>query len=991
MKWVSWVIVGVTVLFGLITGYSQALAQPRVTAMAPSSISLPAGTSLTVTLQGRELDKIASAQVVLGASSAPGISAQLGPAAPASRTVTITAGVTAAPRSDYQLQLRQPVPAIAPVATIPVAVTVAIALNSLVVNPVAVTGGQAVNGTVSLTAPAAAGGALVTLKVDKPFVRVPPSVQVAPGQTAVTFGLLTAPVGASTPTVITAEYGRVAKTATVTVQPPAPASVAVSPQSVTGGTAVTGMVSLTGPAPTGGFVVPLASSLEAAAVPQSTTVAAGQTTATFQIATTPVPKNTPVTIFAGQGAAAKTATLTVNEPAVVSISGPATLTAFDFAFIKVTLDTPAPPNFRIMRSSSANVVSGWSGLSGTPDGQSTFTVPITGLSVSADTPVTLSATSGGVTRSATLTVVPYTISALTLSPPSVIGGGAVVGTITLSAPNRNSNPIVSLSSDNPAAAVANSVKLTLSETTKTFEILTEPVPSARTVTIRATMESKFGGSSRSATLTVAPAGISALSLSPQQLELPAGNPVVQGTVTLNAQAPLGGVTLALSSVDPSVATVSSPTLLIPAGQSSAQFNVTVNQSTTASSALIRATTQDGAGQTATIQLTRRPVPSVTSVTLGSQNALGGAPVTGTVTINQAFASSTPITFSASPSAYPGGVASATFQPSSVVIPAGQTTTTFTVTPAPVAQSTTLQISAFTGGQGRSAPLTVNPATLTSLTLPVSTVQGGFPVTGTVTFNAIKGPGSVTLSSSNTSAATVGGLSGGDNVTTGTFTITTLPVASPTPVTISAAFRGTTLTAPLTVVRPSILSAVTFPVQRIIGGVPVTATVALDGPAPDGGAIVSLAILPPSVFPGSVTIPAGQSSATVQFTTFPTNPVNPQTVSVLASYRGQDRKGSLTVEPLALSVPFPLSGQGGTQITVPVTIANNLTAPEGGLQLSLTSSNPAIATVPATLTFPAGESSASVVIATQPVATNTQVSITLSRPGQGSTFNVTLTP
>ena len=92
---------------------------------------------------------------------------------------------------------------------------------------------------------------------------------------------------------ITATYSGVARTATLTVNPPvALVGVSVNPAAVTGGADSTGTVTLSAAAPAGGAVVALTSSnTNAATVPASVTVAAGATTATFAVTTKSVTRS----------------------------------------------------------------------------------------------------------------------------------------------------------------------------------------------------------------------------------------------------------------------------------------------------------------------------------------------------------------------------------------------------------------------------------------------------------------------------------------------------------------------------------------------------------------------------------------------------------------------------------------------------------------------------------------------------------------------------
>ena len=133
-------------------------------------------------------------------------------------------------------------------------------LTSLGVNPSSVVGGSPSTGTVTLSGPAPAGGAVVSLSSDNTSAAtVPASVTVAAGATSATFAVTTSPVSGSTAVTISAVYGGVTRTAPLTVTPVAVglSSLGVNPSSVVGGSPSTGTVTLSGPAPAGGAVVSL--------------------------------------------------------------------------------------------------------------------------------------------------------------------------------------------------------------------------------------------------------------------------------------------------------------------------------------------------------------------------------------------------------------------------------------------------------------------------------------------------------------------------------------------------------------------------------------------------------------------------------------------------------------------------------------------------------------------------------------------------------------
>src|SRR5205814_10206347 len=115
-------------------------------------------------------------------------------------------------------------------------------------------------------------------------------------------------------------------------------------------------------------------------------------------------------------------------------------------------------------------------------------------------------------------------------------------------------------------------------------------------------------------------------------------------------------------------------------------------------------------------------------------------------------------------------------PSSVTVSAGATTATFSITTSGVAATSSAVITA-TYGTARTAALTVNPATLLSLTRSPQAVTGGASSTGTATLNgAAPAGGAVATLQSNTSAAMVpASVTIPAGAKTATFTITTTPV------------------------------------------------------------------------------------------------------------------------------------------------------------------------------------------------------------------------
>jgi hypothetical protein len=95
---------------------------------------------------------------------------------------------------------------------------------------------------------------------------------------------------------------------------PALAAVSAEPATVVGGTAFRATVTLSGPAPADGAVVTLTSSNPALVkVPASVVVAAGATTKTFAVATTPTRRNPSATLTASHAGVIRTTTVTVTR------------------------------------------------------------------------------------------------------------------------------------------------------------------------------------------------------------------------------------------------------------------------------------------------------------------------------------------------------------------------------------------------------------------------------------------------------------------------------------------------------------------------------------------------------------------------------------------------------------------------------------------------------------------------------------------------------
>jgi subtilase family protein len=782
------------------------------------------------------------------------------------------------------------------------------------------------------------------------------------------------------------------------VPPSGPAtlsSLTLNSTSVNGGSPSPGSVTLSAPAPSGGALVSLSSSNTAVAtVPASVTIPAGATSATFTVTSLPVTAPTPVTISVSYAGVTQTATLTVTPPPTLtsltlnqtSVNGGSSFTG------SVTLSGPAPGGGALVSLASANTAVATVPASVTiPAGASTATFTGTTLAVTASTLVTISVSYAGVTQTASLTVTPPpTLTSLALNPTSVNGGSPSTGNVTLSGPAPNGGALASLSSSNTAVAtVLANVTIPAGATSLTFTVTTLAVTASTPITISAS----YAGVTKTTSLTVTPqppSGPTLTSLTLNPTSVNAGS-LSTGSVTLSGPAPTAGAIVSLSSSDTAVATVPA-SVTIPSGVTSAAFTVTT-LAVTASTPITISASYAGVTQNASLAVV---TPTLTSLTLNPTSVNGGSPSTGNLKL-----SGPALTGGAIVSLSSSNTAAATV-PANVTIPAGATSLTFTVTTLAVTASTPITISASYAGVTKTASLIVTPQppsgpTLTSLTLNPTSVNGGSPSTGSVTLSGLAPTGGalVSLSSSDATAATVPAtVTIPAGVTSAAFTVTTLAVTASTPITISASYAGVTQTAFLTV-TPT-LTSLTLNPTSVNGGSPSTGNLKLSGPAPTGGAIVSLSSsnTAAATVPASVTIPAGAASLTFTVTTLAVTASTPITIS--ASYAGVTKTASLIVTPQPPPGPTltsltlnPTSVNGGSPSTGSVTLSAS--ALTGGVIVSLSSDKPAVATVPASVTIPAGATSATFTVTTLAVTASTPVNISASYAGVTHTAPLTVTP
>jgi len=776
-------------------------------------------------------------------------------------------------------------------------------------------------------------------------------------------------------------------------------SVSVNPTSVLGGNPSTGTVTLGAVAPVGGVVISLSSSNPAVAtVPASISISAGATSGTFPILTAAVTSATPVAISATYGTGVQSTSLTAL-PLLASLGlSPTNVLGGTASTGTVTLAAPAPSGGVTVALSSGNTAAAIVPASVTVAANATTaTFTVTTSAVLATTSSLISASYGGTTQTAMLTVGPLSL------------GGAV--SFVRSAGNRGESAKYTVSIA-PAAGDFLAVFVWQVEAAATPTI-TDNLASVYTKDCDLTYNQ--GNGARRLTvfhLLNTPSGITGVSITPNKpsrgivaeysgmptsgtlLDVCGAGNYQSGSVkswtSTAAQTTSTDLIFGLADTGFSAAATYKPsgawTGRLEQGDTTDIDDSYLEDQINAASGSYTATgtTTAAVGESSVVVGFKSNIAPLGPLVLNPAAVVGGAISTGTVTLNSTTGGV--VTLSSDTPA----VATV---PATVTVASGSSSVTFTVSTSAVTSASSATISATYAGAAQAAALQVTPG-LSSMSLTPTSIIGGSTVQGTVT---LLGPAPATgavinLSSDNTAAATVPAsvtLAGG--ATSVTFTATTIAVSTTSTANISATYGGISQTTPLSVLSPGLLSLTLNP-PAITGGNPSLGSVTLTGPAPASGVVVNLSSdnTAAATVPTTVTVPSGATTAGFTVNALPISVAASPNIS--AAFGGVTLTATLNVSPppailtgLAIN---PLSVVGGASPTGTLTL--NAVAPAGGAVVLMTSTNLAIVTTPRTVTVPAGSISVTFPVSTFTVAAATQVTITGNYNGTASA-TMTISP
>jgi hypothetical protein len=186
-------------------------------------------------------------------------------------------------------------------------------LKSITMNAGTISGGAQVGAIAMLNGQAPAGGAVVDFSSDSPAAMPPALATIPAGNSSVSISIPTNLVSANTLANISAGWNGASVQSPLMITPQGqPASIALSPASVTGSAGSFATVTMAAPSATDQIFQVSSSNPAAAGVSSSVLIPAGRTTGGVLVNTTPVTTQTAVTISVSGGGVTRSATLTLN-------------------------------------------------------------------------------------------------------------------------------------------------------------------------------------------------------------------------------------------------------------------------------------------------------------------------------------------------------------------------------------------------------------------------------------------------------------------------------------------------------------------------------------------------------------------------------------------------------------------------------------------------------------------------------------------------------
>jgi hypothetical protein len=455
------------------------------------------------------------------------------------------------------------------------------AVVSLTPNPV--TAGGKVTGTVTLRDPAPVGGLLVALSSDRTSATVPGSVLVPAGKLSATFIVTTSVVTVDVQATIKATANAEFASTVLAIRVPAPQRITFTPSELAGGGKGTATIDLTVPAPAGGLMVKVTSSIATLVIPASVSVPAGKSSVTVPIATLVVSADVTAKVTASANGIAVVANIPIKTPRVKSIlATPASVLGGKPVAFTITLSGVAPASGTSLTIASTNAALVVPSSVKVASGKSTATFVGTSSAVLSVTECKVRVTAVGETSETAVLVRPTVVKSVVVAPTSVVGGGKATVTVSLTEAAPIGGADVTLESSSGKFPVPATMSIPAGKTSGVVSVVTSATSSTESVVVTA----KLGGAATLGMVTVVPVALASFTAAPASVK--AGGSIVI-TVKLAA---VSAVPVDVVMTTSDAALLPLPSIVtVPAGQLTLQQVISVGATGIKKAVVLRASTQ----------------------------------------------------------------------------------------------------------------------------------------------------------------------------------------------------------------------------------------------------------------------------------------------------------------------------------------------------------------------------------------------------------------
>lgn len=475
---------------------------------------------------------------------------------------------------------------------------------------------------------------------------------------------------------------------TVVLKAPIPTTVTYANPTIVAGQTATGTVTMAGIAPTGGYVVNLASDDATATVPATVTIPEGTNSTTFTVTTQSSGRTIRPNITATANGVSATGQLRVNANTLNLAITPTTITAGGVATGTVSVNVPTTGTGIVVSLTSSSAGAKVPATVTIPAGATSADFTVSTPSASTGSTPVITATYDAQVKTVNLTVNQTPVSSLTLNPTTVAAGAPTTATITLGTAATTGGVTVPLTYTGTGVAGPSSVTVPAGATSADVTVTTTASLTGQTASVTAT----YGSSSKSANLTITSTAVTAFTVTNASI---VGGLNSTGTITISSPAPSGGLTLTIGNNKPAL--VAAPaTVTIAQGATTASF-AWVTTPTLSSQAATYTATSGTSSKTATQTVVP---PKVTGLTVSTNTVTGGTSITYTITLDGAAPAGFGVTVSSN------NVALKVTSPAKFTT--GVTTQTFTATTTTVTSTQTVTLTASANGGTQTQTVTINP-------------------------------------------------------------------------------------------------------------------------------------------------------------------------------------------------------------------------------------------------------------------------------------------